>query len=210
MNAKVKFCTEKCIDGDARCCFLTEDNRCQLAASREQATAEREAEFLQIMRGIILPGELLVYLRESGYFEAPASLKYHGAYDGGLFDHSRAVTHQLLDLSGRLNLDWERDRSPRIVGMFHDLCKLDDYKRGASGIWEYKNASLIPGHAEKTLCILQQFMTLTEEEMLCIRWHMGAFDDKEKWAFYGRAIEKYPNVLYTHTADMIASRIMGV
>lgn len=208
MSEKPALCNGKCVGADYRCCFLTEDFGCQLEHGRECAAAVREAEFMQVMGGVT-PGELLVYLRESGYFEAPASLKYHGAYDGGLFDHSRAVTDALIELTERLGLSWEKPRSPYVVGMFHDLCKLDDYKRGAAG-WEYRNASLIPGHAEKSLCIIQRFMTLTEEEMLCIRWHMGAFDDKEKWAFYGRAIEKYPNVLYTHTADMIASRIMGV
>lgn len=39
---------------------------------------------------------------------------------------------------------------------------------------------------------------------------MGAFDEKENWNFYGRAIEKYPNVLYTHIADMIVSRIKNI
>ena len=38
----------------------------------------------------------------------------------------------------------------------------------------------------------------------------GAFDDKKNWNRYGEAVTKYPNVLYTHTADMIASRIKGV
>lgn len=39
----------------------------------------------------------------------------------------------------------------------------------------------------------------------------GAYEtDPKLWEYYGRAIEKYPNVLYTHTADMIASRIIGV
>ena len=51
---------------------------------------------------------------------------------------------------------------------------------------------------------------LTEEEKLCIRWHMGAFDDKENWNCYGAAIEKYQNVLWTHTADMVAARVQGV
>lgn len=53
-------------------------------------------------------------------------------------------------------------------------------------------------------------LSLTEEERLCIRWHMGAFDDKENWNCYGAAIEEYPNVLWTHTADMVASRVLGV
>lgn len=28
-----------------------------------------------------------------------------------------------------------------------------------------------------------------------------------KWPFYTRALKKYPNVLWTHTADMVASQI---
>lgn len=39
----------------------------------------------------------------------------------------------------------------------------------------------------------------------------GAFEtDPKMWKYYGRAIEEYPNVLYTHTADMFASRIAKV
>ena len=53
-------------------------------------------------------------------------------------------------------------------------------------------------------------MDLTEEEMLCIRWHMGAYDNKDNWDILGRAIEKYPNVLWTHTADMVAARVLKV
>ena len=51
---------------------------------------------------------------------------------------------------------------------------------------------------------------LTEEEAACIVYHMGAYTEKEKWDFYGRAIERFPNVLWTHHADMIASKIKGV
>ena len=38
---------------------------------------------------------------------------------------------------------------------------------------------------------------------------MGAYE-KDMWNEYDKAIIKYPNVLYTHTADMIASKIVGV
>ena len=59
--------------------------------------------------------------------------------------------------------------------------------------------------------MLSRYMKLTDEEIACIRWHMGAFEkDPKMWDYYSRAIEIYPNVLYTHTADMIASRIVGV
>lgn len=55
---------------------------------------------------------------------------------------------------------------------------------------------------------IEQFFTLTEEEIMCIRYHMGAFTDKEEWSDYTRAIHKYPNVLWTHQADMIATHIV--
>jgi len=50
-------------------------------------------------------------------------------------------------------------------------------------------------------------MKLTPEEVMCIRWHMGAFDEKHNWKYYTAAVKKYPNVLWTHTADMIASQM---
>ena len=37
-----------------------------------------------------------------------------------------------------------------------------------------------------------------------------AYECKENWDKYGKAIEKFPNVLWTHTADMMAARIKGI
>jgi hypothetical protein len=54
--------------------------------------------------------------------------------------------------------------------------------------------------------LLSQFITLTEEEMLCIRYHMGAYE-KEEWSEFDLAIRKYENVLWTHQADMLASKV---
>ena len=38
---------------------------------------------------------------------------------------------------------------------------------------------------------------------------MGAYE-KEEWAEFDAAIRKYQTVLYTHTADMLASKVSGV
>ena len=179
------------------------------------AMLERKQNFEQIMRPHI-PEEnwwpLYLFLCAHGFFEAPASIHHHGAYPGALYDHSFAVMQALVSLTRRLDLEWGLPRSPYIVGMFHDLCKVDNYqqKAGSGEAWEYNNAALLPGHGEKSVILLQRFLPLTEEEMLCIRWHMGAFDDKENWNSYGRSCTKYPNVLFTHTADMIAARLIGV
>ena len=143
------------------------------------------------------------------FFTAPASTKYHGNYEGGLFDHSYEVTMCLVELTEKLGLTWEYERSPYVIGMLHDVCKCDQYFKCEDG-YGYRNDLVLPGHGDKSVMIVQQFLTLNEEEVLCIRWHMGAYDDKSVWNNLGRAIEQYPNVLWTHTADMMASRIKGV
>ena len=155
--------------------------------------------------------EVVECLDNTGYFDAPASTKYHGDYIGGLFDHSHVVTSSLLDLTEKLELKWERPISPYIVGMFHDLCKCDDYIYDPDEErFKHRDNLILNGHGEKSVIMAQKLLDLTDEEIACIRWHMGAYDDKENWNILGRAIEEYPNVLYTHTADMIATRIRGI
>lgn len=151
-------------------------------------------------------------LEDLGFFTAPASTKYHGAYEGGLFDHSHAVAYYLADLTNKLGLEWERPESPYIIGMYHDLCKCDNYITDPeTGKYIYNPEMIIPGHGDKSVIMLSKYMRLTDEEISCIRWHMGAYEtDTKMWNYYGRAIETFPNVLYTHTADMIASKIIGI
>lgn len=163
--------------------------------------------------------EFMDFLIYNGFFEAPASTKYHGNFEGGLYKHSRTVTEILVELTENNKLEWQHPRSPYIVGMFHDLCKIDSYRHPRAGSmlngneltdlssWEYNTETLYKGHGEKSVLLLSQFMQLTPEEVACITYHMGAFTDKDEWNYYGRAVEQYPNVLWTHTADMIASRI---
>ena len=160
--------------------------------------------------GRYITDEFREWLVGNGFFVRPASVSHHGTYEGALFDQSMAVMNALVDMTDRLELKWQQERSPYIVGMFHDLCKVDNYRKSEDEQWEYNNASLLTGHGEKSVMLLQQHIRLTDEEMYCIRWHMGAFDDQKKWNNYGRAVTEYPNVLWTHTADMVAARIIGI
>ena len=162
-------------------------------------------------------------LDKIGFFDAPASTKYHGAYDGGLFDHSLFVYMRLKHLTEKNDLLWQRPQSPFIIGMFHDLCKCDQYIKkpgllnedtliqGNSLLfhYEYNTNTVLKGHGAKSIIRLSQLTTLTEEEALCIRYHMGPYE-KEEWAEYDAAIKRYQNVLWTHHADMLASKVDGV
>jgi len=168
--------------------------------------------------------EFVTWLCENGYFTAPASHKFHGAYEGGLYDHSFLVANTLIDLTEKNNLKWQNKRSPAVIGLFHDICKVDLYKHKQQVFhtdegdfpmdivdqWEYRNDTLLKGHGDKSVMILASLIQLTEEEVMCIRYHMGAFTDKEEWNYYTRAVRTYPNVLWTHHADMTAAHIFGV
>ena len=170
----------------------------------------------------LIPIDLMDYLWDNGFFTAPASTKYHGNYEGGLLEHSSAVAKFLAQLTEDNHLTWKNPRSPYVVGMFHDLCKIDQYRHPASDLvvdgmllpdpskWEYNPDTLLKGHGDKSVMLLSQFYTLTEEEIMCIRYHMGTFTDKSEWNDYTRAVHQYPNVLWTHQADMLASHVAGV
>ena len=172
---------------------------------------ERIDSFSWLMEGILPASELeklTKRLMRIGFFDKPASLKYHGTESGDLFRHSAEVTESLIRLTERLDLKWERRESPFLIGMLHDLCKCELYRYSEdTGKWEYSNDLNHPGPGEKSVSMAQKLVRLTDEEIACIRWHMGAFDEKDNWKHYSYAVSVYPNVLYTHTADMIASQI---
>lgn len=159
---------------------------------------------------------LFDWLKQDGFFEAPASANHHGAYRGALAEHSLAVAEELQRLTRTECLHWQNNESPILIGLLHDVCKMDQYKAWstvtseAKVFYDYNKDCLFSGHGDKSIAILAQHITMTEEEVACIRYHMGAFTDSSEWNYYSGAIKKYPNVLWTHTADMIASQIKGI
>ncbi len=211
----------------------------ELEKSANSVKKMSKSERIQLFRGVLfnevksyevmefVSGRSSVRLCEEldkmGYFDVPASLNFHGAFDGGLFAHSLRVAKILADHTKKLGSKWERYCSPWIVGLFHDLCKCDEYVHPRCDIyadserifasdpsmWEHNEQKLIEGHGEKSVMLLSQFMVLTEEEILCIRYHMGAYNTDD-WNSFDLAIKKYPNVLYTHTADMLASKVYDI
>ena len=75
--------------------------------------------------------------------------------------------------------------------------------------WEHRKDQLLEGHGDKSVMLASTLCKLTEEEMLCIRYHMGAYKTDD-WNGFDRAIKKYETVLWTHTADMLASKVGGI
>lgn len=186
---------------------------------------EPKEEFLSLYREhITRPGsqELLDYLlHKSDFFTAPASARYHGAYVGGLCDHSVNVYHCLTDYLARprvqelYGLEYDSE-SVAVVSLLHDLCKVGCYRAGtrnvkneATGQWEkvptfFYEDKLPYGHGEKSVYIISGFMRLSREEAMAIRWHMG-FSGTEDSRTVGQALRQFPLAFALATADMEAS-----
>ena len=152
--------------------------------------------------------EVAAKLGETSFYQMPASTRWHNNFTGGLFDHCTKLWLNLERLTNVLGLEWQDSSSPFIIAMLHDACKIDayffnhDYK-----CWEHSE-NHPEGHGDLSLKVAEQLgIELTEEEKACIRWHMGAFDDKENWTQFTDAIHQYPNVFWTHVADMMSAHI---
>ena len=127
--------------------------------------------------------KLIAWLEEKEYFTAPASKDHHGAHEGGLIEHSLQVAYELERITVKMGLKWERPESPEIIGLLHDVCKLDDYyavslEEPRKIEYEYKKERLYPGHGDKSLIMLMGLIDLTEEEKMCIRYHYGSVHRK--------------------------------
>ncbi len=198
----------------------------------ENTNAEKE-EFLQLLRSTKRDGveEVIEDLESLGFFTAPASAGHHLNTEGGLVRHSLntcraalAIWESMKALEPSLENEVKRD-SIVIATLLHDVCKSDIYKRtvkkrkNALGIWEdsegykvsYKGFPM--GHGEKSLVlVLCSGLDLSDDEMLAIRWHMGAWgvnqNSYEDVRNFDTAQKLYPLVAIVHAADCMAANIM--
>lgn len=175
----------------------------------KNSTQKERENFLRTEIEPIIGETLTDMMIHKGFCSAPASTRFHGDYPGGLFEHSYNVTRCLLRYTERLGLKWTLEESPIKIGFLHDLCKTDIYVLDGEK-YKIDNMSIVKGHGQKSVIYALRYgCKLNDEEIACILYHMGAYET-DNWDAFDNAIRKYPNVLWTHTADMEASKIMGV
>lgn len=164
---------------------------------------------------------LLSYLEKSDFFTAPASTKFHSNFEGGLVKHSVLVYERFLNkLKNEYGENYNQiisNESIAIIGLLHDICKVDYYKLDYrnvkdDGNWVQKpyytvEDSLPYGHGEKSVYIISSFMKLTREEAMAINWHMGAFDTRVLGGSYALSdvFANYHTALLFHTSDLETS-----
>ena len=174
--------------------------------------------------------DLIAYMEEIGFFEAPCSGGNHLACQFGLVHHSRNVMMAAENIGyallGKVKYAEIRD-SVIIAAALHDLGKCGDYgkqmyvpnmiKDGrptkAEPEQKYKqseskpfkrNPALLPlDHATRSIKLATLFIDLTEDEEFAIRYHDGLYES----ANYAVKGNETPLYLILHYADLWSSRV---
>lgn len=211
-------------------CWMTEDeidlqkireNNIRKGKNDNEIFRELVNTYLKNVDGV---NDLYTWLEERDFFSAPASTKYHGNFKGGLCRHSINVCNSILYLIKNNHFDFIKNidiKSAVLVALFHDICKVDYYaetkrnvKNEITGKWEkvpyYTVKDKFPaGHGEKSVMIIQKYLTLTPDEVMAINWHMGFSDVRARDSIGANTVshvfKEYPLAFLLHTADMMAT-----
>ncbi|MDD6553099.1 MAG: HD family phosphohydrolase [Prevotellaceae bacterium] len=195
---------------------------------------KNKAEFCELLRSTKREGvdDVISDLEDWGFFDAPASAGHHLNVEGGLTQHSINVCKaSLMVYEGMSKLDPSVEKEVKrdhviIASLLHDVCKADIYKKAikrkknpVTGMWEdapgwaisYKKFPM--GHGEKSVInLLCSGLVMYDDEMLAIRWHMGAFglnfNSYEDERCYDTARTLYPLCSIVQAGDSLAASIM--
>ena len=181
---------------------------------------------------------LIDKLANSDFFYAPASTRFHLCEPGGLCQHSLNVYYaaMLIDSVFKTNAP---KRSIVLCSLLHDLCKVNvyaieqknkkiydpetlktypDYKikhdRKGDFVWEtidtYVYADEWPfGHGSKSAYLASKYISITDDEAMAIRYHMGAYEEGDI-KNCSKVFSTNKLALLIHMADQYATNIMEV
>lgn len=194
---------------------------------------QTKSEIIRLLESTSREGikKVIAGIEELGFFEAPASTRFHLNYAGGLAEHSFNVCKvalmlrkQMIEMKAELEERLPED-SVIISTLLHDVCKANIYKeaikkrQNAAGRWEeyqgydvdYTNFPL--GHGEKSVIVLLRMgLNLTDDEIMAIRWHMTAwelpFQSPEAKGNYNVAKEKCPLCSLVQAADNLSAHLL--
>ncbi len=164
--------------------------------------------------------DLIAYMEDCGFFEAPCSGSYHLACKFGLVHHTRHV----MELAEKLGIcllgktEFNKIKNSIIISAaLHDLGKMGQFEKPnyventlksgkASDSKPYKtNPDLLyVDHEIRSVVIASMFIDLTEDEQFAILYHNGMYGNL-KYALTGKETPLY---MIIHWADMWAAKVV--
>lgn len=163
--------------------------------------------------------DLITYMENCGFFNAPCSSQYHLCCEFGLVHHTRHVITAAENIGYTLLRKEKYEEikdSVIIAAALHDLGKMGQFEKPLYIENRLKNGDLgkkpyitnpellnIP-HEVRSIAIASMFIDLTEEEQFAILYHNGLYGDF-KYEIIGKETPLY---LIIHFADMWATKVM--
>lgn len=177
--------------------------------------------------------DLIDYMNENGFFDAPCSGQYHLSCEGGLAKHSLNVFGYASEVLRALckHIDPSlvpSDESIVLVSLLHDLGKIgaygkpnyvvnmvkdgrptkaepeQKYKQSESKPYKTNPDLLYLPHSIRSASMASRFIDLTEDEEFAIICHDGLYADM-KYVVSGHETPLY---MILHFADLWCSRVI--
>ena len=167
--------------------------------------------------------DLIDYMTECGFFEAPCSSQFHLATKFGLVHHTRNVmeTAERIGVALLGGAEYNKIQESVIIAAgLHDLGKMGQFEKPLYNIKLLKDGSvgkipfeqnkeLLPvDHEIRSVAIASMFIDLTEEEeQFAILYHNGLYGTVGRYSLQSHETQLY---LIVHTADLWCSRFLEV
>lgn len=212
---------------------MTEEQVVQMNQNKER--------YIELISSINREGadleRLIKKLNNSDFFYAPASVKYHSVYEGGLCAHSLAVYDAYINIINSLKDTCPLDPtclnedSIKIVTLLHDISKMNKYERTVKnkkvycdngdkrdelgtytwvsefGFGTREDSFLYGSHECTSEYIVRQFIPLTLDESVAIIHHMGGMHWDSAKDNISGVYGQYTIATLLHLADMMATYI---
>lgn len=90
---------------------------------------DNKERFMSLCNSIKREGitDLMDWVNNSDFYNAPASTRFHGSYEGGLLQHSLNVYDELKRLLNAYPEIECSEETAAIISLFHDFCKINYY-----------------------------------------------------------------------------------
>ena len=179
---------------------------------------------------------LINKLETSDFFYAPASIKYHNCFTGGLADHSLNVYYNLKSMVKSKGLeDQISEDSIIICSILHDFSKINFYEKSIRnkkvytdhgskydnlGTYDWVSEEcysvkpeserfIYGNHEETSEFMVRTFIPLTLAESIAILNHHGGmgFDSIKLKSPITNLYNKYPLACLLHLADMMSTYV---
>ena len=194
-----------------------------------------KAEFKSIASSIEREGiqDLLNWLETTDFYTAPASVRYHNSFEGGLCAHSLNVYHNMVKLRDTFCPELS-DESVKLVSLFHDLAKVNFYEETVQNkkvysqtgsksdemgrfdwvaVKGYKVKSdmdkmfVCSTHGVNSYMLLHRFVKLAIHESAAIMNHHSGMDDGMAVKDMSEITNRYPILAMLHMADYLSTYV---